>query len=388
MKIENHILDILQLYEYAMAIGKSSDYKESCDLFLKLLLKRKNLNASWILEKNENHLQSSYSIPLGDEVKKEQNASIATVLEDVKVSKLLTADDVLASIAPIEIESGVVAIFNLDAQGYLFLYTKKDNISLKDITQLQPVINKFSTSLKACKAFSAQEKLLKSLEIQNQELSDYAHMVSHDLKSPLRSIDTLTAWLKDDYSDKLDASGNKNLGLIRNSVEKMDTLINGILAYSTIGKNRFEVYDVDLNNLVKDVLSLIRIPDHIDIITQDLPVIKGDKYRLQQLFQNLITNAVAYNDKDKGLVEIDVKDQNEFWQFSVKDNGIGIEETYFEKIFKTFQKLENNEASTGIGLSIVKKIVDLYGGTIWLTSELGKGTTFYFTLKKQSNGTA
>ena len=228
-----------------------------------------------------------------------------------------------------------------------------------------------------------REKLLDELAHQNQELSDYAHMVSHDLKSPLRSIDTLTTWLKNDYESKFDDAGKDSLKLIRNNVEKMDTLINGILEYSTIGKNQLERYDVDLDKLIKDVLNIIEIPQHISIIKKgNFPVLKGDKYRLQQLFQNMLENAIKYNDKAVGLIEIGVENRDDFWEFYVKDNGIGIEETYFNKIFKTFEKLENNPQSTGIGLSIVKKIIDLYGGKIWLTSELNKGTTFFFTIKK------
>jgi len=233
-----------------------------------------------------------------------------------------------------------------------------------------------------------REKLLSELAYQNQELSDYAHMVSHDLKSPLRSIDTLTAWLKEDYKDAFDANGIETLGLIRNNVEKMDTLINGILEYSTIGKNQTEVYDVDLNNMLDNILTIIQIPEHITVTKTDLPIVKGDKYRLQQLFQNLIANAISYNDKAIGFVEIGVVNKNKFWEFYVKDNGKGIEAAYFDKIFKTFEKLQNNTESTGIGLSIVKKIVDLYRGKIWLTSKVGEGTTFYFTLKKEPSGTA
>ena len=227
-----------------------------------------------------------------------------------------------------------------------------------------------------------KESLLDELAYQNQELSDYAHMVSHDLKSPLRSIDTLTAWLKEDYNASFDANGQKTLNLIRTNVEKMDTLINGILEYSTIGKDQIEVYDVDLNNLINNILSICDIPKHISVTKANLPTVKGDKYRLQQLFQNLIGNAIAYNDKEKGTIDIGYKDRDDYWEFYVKDNGIGIEDVYFDKIFKTFQKLESNGDSTGIGLSIVKKIVDLYGGKIWLTSKLKEGTTFYFTLKK------
>lgn len=234
-----------------------------------------------------------------------------------------------------------------------------------------------------------RENLLSELAYQNQELSDYAHMVSHDLKSPLRSIDTLSAWLKEDYKDKLDANGQKNLELIRNNVEKMDTLIDGILEYSTIGKNRDEFYDVNTDLLIDGILNMIQTPNHISILKKDdFPTIKGDKFRLQQLFQNLIDNAIKYNDKDKGVIELGFEEQEDYWCFHIKDNGKGIEKVYFDKIFKTFQKLESNPQSTGIGLSIVKKIVDLYGGRIWLTSSVGVGTTFYFTLKKDSNGTA
>ena len=253
---------------------------------------------------------------------------------------------------------------------------------------MEPVIKKFTVNLKSCKAFREQQQLLSNLEVQNQELSDYAHMVSHDLKSPLRSLDSLTTWLKEDYSDKLDESCNKSLDLIRSNVDKMDALINGILEYSTIGKNKVEVYDVDTNKLIEDISESLHVPSYFSITKGDLPIIKGDKYRLQQLFQNLISNALNYNDKEKGKIEIGYKEEEEFWQFYVKDNGKGIDEQYFDKIFNTFQKLESNLESTGIGLSIVKKIVDIYGGKIWLTSKLGEGTTFYFTLKKENHGEA
>lgn len=382
MKIENHVLNILQLYEYAMAIGKSLDYKESCDLFLKLVLKRKNLNAAWILEIEETKIQSKYSVPVGREVNEYLDTELQTLLDDITSSTIVKTDALITSISPLNIDGGYTAIFNLRDQGYLFLYTKKDNLSQKDLLQLQPVIDKFSTSLKACKAFRQQQVLLHNLEIQNQELSDYAHMVSHDLKSPLRSIDTLTTWLRDDYADKIGDAGKKQINTIRDSVEKMDTLINGILEYSTIGKNNIEAYPVELNLLLNDILNIIEIPEHIQIDIKDLPVVKGDKFRLQQLFQNLISNAITYNDKTQGFIEVGTEDLGAFWKFYVKDNGKGIDKVYFDKIFKAFEKLENNINSTGIGLSIVKKIVDLYGGKIWLESQVNEGTTFFFTLKK------
>jgi light-regulated signal transduction histidine kinase (bacteriophytochrome) len=228
-----------------------------------------------------------------------------------------------------------------------------------------------------------REILLTQLSHQNQELSDYAHMVSHDLKTPLRAIDTLTSWFKEDYKDKLGDSGNDSIDLIRNNVEKMDTLINGILDYSTIAKNQTEFYEVDTNKLVEDIITMMLLPAHISIKKSSvLPGVIGDKHRLQQLFQNLIDNAIKYNDKEIALIEIGYEDENDFWKFYVKDNGKGIEDAFFDKIFKTFQKLENNPESSGIGLSIVKKIVNLYGGKIWVKSKINVGTTFYFTIKK------
>lgn len=229
-----------------------------------------------------------------------------------------------------------------------------------------------------------KDRLLKSLEHQNRELNDYTHMVSHDLKSPLRSIDSLTAWLDEDYSDKFDQNGKEHLKLIRDSVEKMDTLISGILEYSTIGKSSKKQHPVDLNIIVKNASKRVNIPEHIKLeVLKKLPTIKGKTYRLEQLFYHLISNAVKFNDKEKGLVQIDFNDNNDgYWRFTVSDNGKGIDNVYFDKVFVAFKKLENDHKSTGIGLSIAKRIIDIYHGDIWIESELGKGTTFHFTIEK------
>ena len=228
-----------------------------------------------------------------------------------------------------------------------------------------------------------RDELVKNLETKNNELSDYAHMISHDLKSPLRSINTLMAWFKEDYGDKVEQSGKETLDLIANNVEKMEALISGILNYATISDAQIDSYDVDLNNLIADILNIIYIPDTISFnISNKLPIVKGDKFRLQQLFQNLIDNAIKYNDKPQGIIEIGTFKEKGFHGFFVKDNGKGIEEKYHDKIFQTFQKLDSTIDTTGIGLSIVKKIVTFYNGNIHIESELAKGSTFYFTLKK------
>ncbi len=228
-----------------------------------------------------------------------------------------------------------------------------------------------------------KEKLLQRLEKSNDELQEYAHIVSHDLKSPLRSIDALVSWLKDDNKDKLDDTSLQNIDLIQTTLVKMEQLISDVLNYSSVSSDNSEIQSVDIQLLVEDLLKMLYIPEHIEVkCMRQLPVLCGDKTKLQQVFQNLIGNAVKFNDKDKGLIEIDVEDQKDYYKFSIKDNGIGIEPQFHEKIFKIFHSLNKSKDSTGIGLSLVKKIVNLHEGKIWLESAPNIGTTFFFTLKK------
>ncbi|KAA1243310.1 PAS domain S-box protein [Aquimarina sp. RZ0] len=228
------------------------------------------------------------------------------------------------------------------------------------------------------------KELLLSLEKSNQELKDYAHIVSHDLKSPLRSINALVNWIKEDYNKELEGTGLDNIALIENTLEKMENLISGILNYSSAGnKNNLDTQKLNLNEIITDITDTIFIPKHVTVsIKNKLPYIYGDRTRIQQLFQNIISNAVNYIDKEEGKVDIDYQDKDSYYVFSIKDNGVGIKKEYHEKIFKIFQSLSDNKNSTGIGLSIVKKILDLYEGDIWLESKSGVGTTFYISLKK------
>ncbi|WP_366911062.1 PAS domain S-box protein [Polaribacter huanghezhanensis] len=237
------------------------------------------------------------------------------------------------------------------------------------------------TSLKTLE--KQKEVLLKELEKSNDELQEYAHIVSHDLKSPLRSVYALVNWLKEDNLDKLDANSIENISLIESTLEKMEALISDILNYSSLSIEKEEQKEVDLNVVVDNIEQILLIPEHINLFRQNkLPVLRGDKTKFQQLFQNLISNAIKFIDKKEGVVTLNVEDKGSFYQFSVQDNGIGIEKKYHNKIFKIFNSLNKSKDSTGIGLSIVKKIVDLYKGEIWLKSKPNVGTTFYFTLRK------
>jgi len=260
--------------------------------------------------------------------------------------------------------------------------SNQENLDL-DLDSLR-LVNLIDNQTKEILQINQQrDKLLASLERQNQELNDYTHLVSHDLKSPLQSIEALTSWLHTDYNELLDENGKETIRLIRSNVEKMDALVKGILKYSNISRVEKDFYKVDTSTIIEKVLSILKVPEHITIsIPEKLPTVTGDHFRLQELFRNLLKNAIKFNDNPKGEVTVGYEDKGDFWEFYVKDNGKGIEAKYFEKIFIAFQKLGENYKSTGIGLSIVKKIIDLYEGEIWLESIPTKGSTFYFTLKK------
>ncbi|XMO86466.1 PAS domain S-box protein [Algibacter sp. AS12] len=228
-----------------------------------------------------------------------------------------------------------------------------------------------------------KENLLEKLAKSNDDLQEYAHIVSHDLKSPLRSINALVTWVKQDNEGKLDPVTMQNLDLVDVTLEKMEQLITDVLNYSSVGTNENEKVDVDLDVVITELVKIMYKPDHIKVsFLNKLPVIRGDKTKLQQVFQNLISNSIKFIDKSSGSIVIDVEDLKSHYKFSIKDNGIGIEKKYHDKIFKIFHSLKKSKESSGIGLSIVKKIIDLHEGKIWLDSEPNVGTTFYFTLKK------
>jgi len=228
-----------------------------------------------------------------------------------------------------------------------------------------------------------KQKLVTELEESNKGLQEYAHIVSHDLKSPLRSVTALATWIYEDYKEILDDSGKYNLKMMMEKVEGMDKLIDGILKYSTVNNDKLDRKEVDVNEVIREITEIIYIPKHVTVKTRNtLPTILADKVKVHQLFQNFLSNAVVNIDKKAGVVEVASEETKTHWQFSVKDNGVGIPKEYHKKIFQIFQSIGNQERSTGIGLSIVKKIIDRYKGKVWLESEIGVGTTFYFTIKK------
>ena len=279
----------------------------------------------------------------------------------------------------------LIGFVGFDSVKKLFDYSENEkNILFVFANMLVNVIQRKENEERINEQEEKKEILLQNLEKKNQALNEYAHVVSHDLKAPLRSINTLISWFKEDNAEILDKKNKQSLDFILSIVEKMDLLIKGILVYSTIDKLETEDRTIELTILIDEVVRTIHVPNHIEIVFKnEMPKVYGNDFRFKQLFQNLIQNSIKFNDKENGFVEIGSNENENEIEFYIKDNGIGINERYQSKIFDLFSKLENNDQSSGIGLSIVKKIIDLYGGKIWLESQEAIGTTFYFILPKK-----
>ncbi len=217
------------------------------------------------------------------------------------------------------------------------------------------------------------------LEQSNRELDDFAYTVSHDLREPLRGIHNFSAFLMEDYAEKFDDTGKMMLETLSTLSKRLDDQILAILNYSRIGRADLPTEETDMNSLLRDVLDSLQFSldeSHVAVwIPRPLPAVRCDKVRIAEVFQNLISNAIKYNDKIEKWIEIGY-------------NGIGIAEKHFKNIFKIFKRLHSKNlygGGTGAGLTIVKKIIERHGGKIWLLSELSKGSTFYFTLEGETH---
>jgi len=218
----------------------------------------------------------------------------------------------------------------------------------------------------------------------NAELEQFAYVASHDLQEPLRMIGSYLQLLEKRYKDKLDDDASEFIGFAVDGAKRMQALINDLLAYSRVGTKAKPFEATDCGLVVNTVVRNLRmaIEDSGAKITIDsLPKVIGDATQLTQLFQNLIANAIKFRGEHPPEIQIKVEPEDDFWRFSVQDNGIGISSEYFDRIFVLFQRLHNREAypGTGIGLAICKKIVEHHGGRIWIESIPEQGSTFYFT---------
>ena len=226
------------------------------------------------------------------------------------------------------------------------------------------------------------------LEKANKELDKFAYVVSHDLKAPLRAISNLSSWIEEDIGDRFTVDSAQHFTMLKGRIVRMESLINGILEYSRADRVKSPNVMVDVKALINEIFELIVQDSNVTIeLPENLPVINTERMKLQQVFLNLISNSIKYNDKEKAVIKIACVEEEESYTFSVEDNGPGIEERYHEKVFIIFQTLQARDTfeSTGVGLAIVKKIIDETGGEIWIESELGIYTRFLFRWPKKSS---
>ena len=230
-----------------------------------------------------------------------------------------------------------------------------------------------------------REQLIKALARSNQELDQFAYVASHDLKAPLRGIANLSQWIEEDLGESLNRENKEQMALLRGRVHRMEALIDGILQYSRAGRAKAKPEQIDTGVLLQEIIELIAPPNATGItIAADMPTVRAEKVPLQQVFMNLLGNAIKHAGTEYPRIDISWEDAGPFYEFSVRDNGQGIAPQYHERIFGIFQTLEARDKveGTGIGLSVVQKIVEAKGGRVWVESDTGRGARFKFLWPK------
>ena len=295
-------------------------------------------------------------------------------LQNNKTTKLIPLIFLSAKAEKSDIRAGM----NLGAEDYLtkpidvedLLNTVKIKID-KKILLAQEIIDK-TTTISAI------------LQQQKKELDNYAQLISHELKTPLRNISDILIWIREELAHPISSENSINsIELLEKKVERMELLLTKLEQYKNISPSSFKKNKINLNTIAKKVIAKLQVPSHIKIeIKNKLPTLFADEIMLEKVFEILIQNALDHIDKKKGLILLACETTEEDYLFSIKDNGIGIKTKYHEKIFEMFQTIDSNN-STGIGLSIVKKIISYYNGEVKVESKTNKETIFYFSLPKK-----
>lgn len=223
------------------------------------------------------------------------------------------------------------------------------------------------------------------LKRSNEELDQFAQIVSHDLKGPLRGISNVVSWIEEDHQQELAPKMNEYMGLIKGRIHRAENLIEGLLSYAKADKEEIEKEEVPLSALVKEVVDNLPDTGNVQVEISDLPVVHAERLWLFQIFSNLISNAIKHNDKPAPSVKVSYKEWPDYYEFFIEDNGNGIAKHYQKRIFIIFQTLKDRDSfeSTGVGLAIVKKIIDTKKQHINVNSSPGKGSVFSFTWPKE-----
>ena len=260
---------------------------------------------------------------------------------------------------------------------------------IRDMTEVQASQEKLQSradELTRLTTIFAQTNI--TLEDRNRELEQFAYVASHDLKAPLRAIANLSEWIEEDLQGQLAPENQRQMLLLRGRVHRMEALINGLLEYSRVGRTKAPLERVSVQVLLEEIIDSLAPPATFTIaIAPHLPTFTTKVMLLRQVFANLISNAIKHRDRPDGHITISAQEQGAFYEFAVADDGPGIDANYHDKVFIIFQTLEarDTKESTGIGLAIVKRIVEAEGGSIGIDSKEGSGATFHFTWRKQAS---
>lgn len=233
------------------------------------------------------------------------------------------------------------------------------------------------------------EHTVQRLHRSNAELRNLAHAAAHDLKTPLRAVGTLTDWLLSETDGSLNSTATDYVQLIRSRVRTMDRYVDAVQQYTAIGARPKDIHDVDLNVTLSALRQNMSIPEGITLrCLRSLPTLVVSASRIRLVFKHLLDNAIRFMDKEEGRIDIHCRERENEWEFAVTDNGPGINSRHQEQIFQMFRTLDSKDVSEtiGMGLPIARKIIERHGGTLWLESEPGKGSTFFFTLPKEAVG--
>lgn len=228
--------------------------------------------------------------------------------------------------------------------------------------------------------------LEKKVEERTKDLEDFAYIISHDLKAPLRAINQLSNWIREDYENTLDDSGKNILNLMEERIGTMENLINGVLEYSRVGRDKETLVNINFDKFLHDIAKSFAIEKNIKFeIENKIESLRGNKTKFLQLYQNIISNSIKYMDKNQGVVKLTTNITEDAYELFIIDNGSGIDEKYIPNIFDIFNTAgkETSKNSTGIGLSIVKKIVDSFDGKIKVESKLNEGTSVLIRIPKR-----
>ena len=258
----------------------------------------------------------------------------------------------------------------------------------KTVTDQQLIYAVARDITKAKRVEQELEQKARELQRSNEELDDFTHVVSHDLKEPLRGIEAFSGFLIEDYGDKLDETGRRYINVLQQSAVRLRDLIDDLLELSRIGRTAPHRTPVPMDSIMQELresLAYTISTGGVELrVQENLPTVIGDRVRILQVFENLVSNAVKYNDKPQGgVIEITCEERDDEFVFCVRDNGPGIAPQYHEKVFRIFQRLvrRDEQEGTGVGLALCKKIVEARGGRIWVESEGdGQGSAFFFTI--------